>query len=170
MTTRREILAPLLLAVISTATIAAAWGFELYGGYVPCALCLEERLPYYAGIPLALAALGLALLGGPDWLRRLLLVAVALVFAYGAYLGIYHAGAEWGFWPGPTDCAAGSAPPATSAEDLLSQIEDMRIVSCSEASWRFPSGWGLSFAGWNAAASLLLVALALWGALTTRRA
>ena len=94
---------------------------------------------------------------------------MALVFAYGAYLGIYHAGAEWGFWPGPTDCAAGSAPPATSAEDLLSQIEGMRIVSCSEASWRFPSGWGLSFAGWNAAASLVLVALALWGALTTRR-
>ena len=170
MTARREILAPLLLAVVATATIAAAWGFELYGGYVPCALCLEERVPYYAGIPIALAALAASFFGGPDRLRRLLLAAVALVFAYGAYLGIYHAGAEWGFWPGPADCAAGSAPPATSAEDLLSQIEGMRIVSCSEASWRFPSGFGLSFAGWNAAASLVLVALALWGALTTRRA
>ena len=45
MPARREILAPLLLAVIATATIAAAWGFELYGGNVPCALCLEERVP-----------------------------------------------------------------------------------------------------------------------------
>ena len=57
------------------------------------------------------------------------------------------------------------SPPATSAADLLSQIQGMRIVSCTEASWRFPAGWGLSFAGWNAAASLFLALVALWGAL-----
>jgi disulfide bond formation protein DsbB len=159
-----------LVLALAAATIAAAWGFELIGGYVPCALCLEERVPYYVGIPLALAALLAALFAGPAWLKRLLLVAVALVFAYGAYLGVYHAGAEWGFWPGPADCAAGSAPPATSAADILAQIEGMRVVSCTEASWRFPAGWGLSFAGWNAAVSILLVAAALWGAVKARAA
>jgi hypothetical protein len=46
----------------------------------------------------------------------------------------------------------------------------MRVVSCTEASWRFPAGWGLSFAGWNAALSLLLVAVALWGATRSRTA
>jgi disulfide bond formation protein DsbB len=155
---------------LAVATIAAAWGFELIGGYVPCALCLTERIPYYVGVPVALAALLAALLGGPAWLRRLLLLAVAAVFAYGAWLGVYHAGAEWGFWPGPADCAAGSAPPTTSAADILAQIEGMRVVSCTEASWRFPAGWGLSFAGWNAAVSILLVATALWGALRPRTA
>jgi disulfide bond formation protein DsbB len=155
---------------LAVATIAAAWGFELVGGYVPCALCLTERIPYYVGIPVALAALAAAFVGGPGWLKRLLLVAVAVVFAYGAYLGVYHAGAEWGFWPGPADCAAGSAPPATSAADILAQIEGMRVVSCTEASWRFPAGWGLSFAGWNAAVSILLVAVALWGATRSRTA
>jgi disulfide bond formation protein DsbB len=155
---------------LAVATIAAAWGFELIGGYVPCALCLTERIPYYVGIPVALAALLAALFGGPAWLRRLLLLAVALVFAYGAYLGLYHAGAEWGFWLGPADCAAGSAPPTTSAADILARIEGMRVVSCTEASWRFPAGWGLSFAGWNAAVSIVLVAAALWGALRPRTA
>jgi disulfide bond formation protein DsbB len=156
--------AALALTLIAAATIAAAWGFELIGGYVPCALCLEERIPYYIGIPVALAALIATVIAVPVWLPRLLLVAAALIFAYGAYLGIYHAGAEWGFWPGPTDCGAGSAPATTSATDILSQIENIRIVSCTEASWRFPAGWGLSFAGWNAAVSVLLVLVALWGA------
>jgi disulfide bond formation protein DsbB len=152
--------AALAVSLIATATIVAAWAFELIGGYVPCALCLQERIPYYIGVPVALAAL----IAVPAWLPRLLLVAAALIFAYGAYLGIYHAGAEWGFWPGPTDCAAGAAPATTSATDILSQLENLRIVSCTEASWRFPAGWGLSFAGWNAAVSVLLVFVALWGA------
>jgi disulfide bond formation protein DsbB len=164
----RAVSAPALILGIALATIAAAWGFELIGGYVPCALCLEERIPYYLGIPIVLAAFVAAYLAAPAWLQKLLLIATALVFAWGAYLGIYHAGAEWGFWPGPADCAAGAAPPTTSADDLLSQLEGMRIVSCTDASWRFPAGWGLSFAGWNAAVSLLLVAIALWGALRAK--
>lgn len=169
-TARRDILAPAILTVVSAATIAAAWGFELIGGFVPCALCLEERTPYYAGVPIAFVALVVAFAAGPEWLTRFLLFVTAAVFAYGSYLGIYHAGAEWGFWQGPADCAAGAAPPTTSAADLLSQIEGMRLVSCTEASWRFPDGWGLSFAGWNAAISVFLVAIALWGALRRRPA
>lgn len=164
-TARRHLLAPAIVTVVGAATIAAAWGFELIGGYVPCALCLEERVPYYAGVPIALLALIVAFAGAQTWLVRLLLIIVAAVFAYGAFLGTYHAGAEWGFWPGPADCAAGAAPPADSAADLLSQIQGMRIVSCTEATWRFPADWGLSFAGWNAVASLFLVVVALWGAI-----
>jgi disulfide bond formation protein DsbB len=156
--------AALAVTLIAAATIAAAWGFELIGGYIPCALCLEERIPYYIGVPVALAALVTSLIAVPAWLPRLLLVATALVFAYGAYLGIYHAGAEWGFWPGPADCAAGAAPATTSAADILSQLDSVRVVSCTEATWRFPADWGLSFAGWNAAISVLLVLVALWGA------
>jgi len=162
---RRAMLAPAIVTVVGAATIIAAWGFEKIGGYVPCALCLQERVPYYAGVPIALLALVVAFAGAQSWLIRLLLLIVAAVFAYGTYLGVYHAGAEWGFWPGPADCAAGAAPPTDSAADLLAQIQGMRIVSCTEASWRFPAGWGLSFAGWNAAASLFLFAVALWGAI-----
>jgi disulfide bond formation protein DsbB len=158
-----------LLLLVAAATIAAAWAFELIGGYVPCALCLQERIPYYVGIPIALIALVIAFMNGPDRLKRTLLLLVALVFAYGAYLGIYHAGAEWGFWPGPTDCAAAGSS-ATSAGDLLNRIQGMHVVSCTEASWRFPAGWGLSFAGWNAVISLFLVLAALWGALKARSA
>ena len=161
---RRDIQAPAFVLVVGLATILAAWGFQLIGGYVPCKLCLEERLPYYVGLPIAFVALTSALASAPAWLVRLALALAAIVFLYGAWLGTYHAGAEYGWWAGPSDCGAGGLSAATKSDDLINQLNGIRIVSCTTASWRFPDGWGLSFAGWNAVVSLLLAAVAALGA------
>ena len=40
---------------------------------------------------------------------------------YGAGLGVYHAGAEWGFWPGPTDCGGGSGAAQSVSSIVLTQ-------------------------------------------------
>lgn len=158
-----------LLICGGLASILTAWGFQLIGGYVPCKLCLEQRVPYYAGLPLAVLALALMLGGAAGPLRRtatiLLLLAVAAVFAYGAALGIYQAGAEWGFWAGPNDCGGGTAAPG-SAANMLNALRSTRVVSCTEASWRM---FGLSFAGWNAVISAGLALLALVAAAVLRR-
>jgi len=149
-------LAFILLLISGTAVIATAWGFELIGGYAPCALCLEQRVPYYVGLPLAVVGLVL-LMRGWSTLSLLVLAAVAIVFAYGAGLGVYQAGAEWAFWPGPSDCGGGAASP-TDAASMLNALQSTRVVSCTEASWRM---LGLSFAGWNAVASAALSVLAV---------
>lgn len=154
-----------LLILAGAATIAAAWGFQLIGGYVPCKLCLEQRVPYYVGLPAALLALGLVVRGSAGALTSLLLLVVAGVFAYGSGLGIYQAGAEWGFWLGPNDCGGGTAAPA-SAGDLLTALSNTRVVSCTEASWRM---LGLSFAGWNAVASGAIAVLAIVALVAHRR-
>ena len=161
----RRAVPPAFVFVLGLATISGAWAFQLLGGYVPCKLCLEERIPYYVGLPLAAVALVAALVNGPNWLRRTALALAGLVFLYGLYLGTYHAGAEWGWWPGPSDCGAGGGLPTGSTGDLLNSLKGIRIVSCTAASWRFPPvDWGLSFAGWNAAISLAMAAVALVGA------
>jgi disulfide bond formation protein DsbB len=50
-------------------------GFEHIGGYIPCALCLTQRIPYYVAAPLMLVApLFSRFAGGPAWLVRGLLV------------------------------------------------------------------------------------------------
>ena len=154
------VLAGALALALGVVTIATAWGFQLIGGYAPCALCLEQRVPYYVGLPLIAAGLVAHRLGAHPAVLRLALVLAAGVFAYGLALAVYQAGAEWAFWAGPTDCGGGVAT-TTSAGNLLSQIQSTRLVSCTEASWRM---FGLSFAGWNAVASLALVALTLAGA------
>lgn len=158
--------AALVVLVLGVATIAGAWAFQLIGGYVPCALCLQERLPYYVGLPLALFAL---IVSPWPWPSRALLFVAAVIFLIGAGLGVYHAGAEWGWWPGPASCGV-TAGPAGNAGDLLNDLQHIRVVSCSQASWRFPDVvWGLSFAGWNAVISAVLALVALRGALAMRR-
>jgi disulfide bond formation protein DsbB len=160
--TRHELIAPLIVLIAGTATVLGAWGFELFGGYVPCKLCLEQRIPYYIGLPFALAAVIVAFAGARPMIVRGLLLAAGLILAVNLYLAGYHAGAEWGLWEGPSDCGAtGAMTEPMSAGDLLNQLNGIRIVSCSEASWRFLY---LSFAGWNFVATAFLVAVALWGA------
>ena len=141
---------------IATATILAAWGFEL-AGYRPCPLCLQQRWAYYAAVPLSALLLGLLLADRrrAGLVRRGLLL-VALVMTAGAILGAYHSGVEWKWWPGPAACGFGSG-----LSGGLPDLDTAEAISCEEAQWRF---LGLSFAGWNVVVSLAVVALALWGA------
>ena len=143
------------LAVLAAAaaTIGGALVFEHGFGLTPCPLCLQQRIPYYVAMPLA-AVSALA----PERWARIGLAALALVFLVGAGMGAYHAGVEWGFWLGPSDCGGGGGTAAGNVADFLSQLETTRVVSCTEAAWRF---LGLSLAGWNVLISLGLAALAL---------
>lgn len=147
------------VAFVSAATVGTALILQHGFGYVPCMLCLWERWPYYLGAPLALAAIVCARFARPAVARGLLVLA-ALLFAGGAVLGGYHAGAEWRFWPGPASCAGADAAP-TSAGGLLDQMRTTRIVPCDRAALRV---LGLSLAGWSAVISAGLAALSAIGA------
>ena len=149
-------LAVLLLAGM-VGSVGTALGFEHLGGYIPCKLCLAQREPYYAGIPVALLASLSAWRRWPSCLTRGLLAIAGLLMLYTLALGVYHSGAEWGFWPGPTDCGATAAGGVTDAGSLLDQLTDKKPPSCDEAAGRF---LGLSFAGWNVIAALILAGIA----------
>lgn len=146
--------AGLIVGLGGAATLAGAWYFQLVVGLAPCPLCLEQRLPYYAGVPVALLAAALAWIGLVRTARLLLLVAGLLMLA-GAALGAYHAGVEWGFWPGPDTCSGGGP---VQGGNLLTDLNKARVVRCDEAPWRL---LGLSLAGYNVliAGALALVAL-----------
>lgn len=147
-----------LALIVSLGVIATALGFEYLGGYTPCPLCLQQRTAYYAGIPLLFAAM--ALVAEKPRLSALLFFVVALAFLANAGLGVYHAGVEWKFWPGPDTCGTLQAMPTNTA-DLLKGLEETRVVRCDEAAWRL---LGLSFAGWNVVVSLFLFTLGLQAA------
>ncbi len=141
---------------IAAASILTALGFQYIGGYQPCMLCLLERYAYYAALPLLFLALVFASGGKGGWAAALFFI-VALAFLANAGLGAYHAGAEWKFWPGPEACG-GEASLSTSAGSLMKDLEGIKVVRCDEAALRV---LGISFAGWNVLASLLLMALCL---------
>lgn len=140
---------------IAAASILTALGFQYIGGYVPCQLCLEQRYAYYVSIPLLFVALALSS-GRTYGPAAILFFVISLLFLANAALGVYHAGVEWQFWPGPEGCS-GTPSVATNAGDLLKALPNTKVVSCADAALRF---FGLSFAGWNAVSSLLLMLLA----------
>ncbi len=152
----------LLLFLGMTGTIVVALGFEHIGRYIPCALCLLQRWPYYFAIPIALLATLAAALKAPVWATRSLIGVVAVLMLAGAGLGIYHSGVEWGFWPGPSTCTAPVDSVPTNAGDLLRDLNAVHGPSCTVATFRL---LGLSFAGWNVLASLALAGIALRGAI-----
>jgi disulfide bond formation protein DsbB len=162
---------PLQLAALALffgaglATILSAWGFQLIGGYIPCELCLQQRVPYYVALPLVLVLLIAAARQAPATLVRGGLILCAAVIAIGFGLAVYQAGAEWNWWQGPTNCG-GAGQTSSSTSSLLAQLKKTRVVSCTDANWRM---LGLSFAGWNAVATLGLAILALSAAFAPSR-
>ena len=155
-----------LCAVLAAAAmLATAHAFQTFGGYAPCTLCLRQREVYWV---ILAAGLGFMILvrtpGGPRW-REATDWLLALAFLVGAGIAVYHAGAEWKFWPGPQACA--SAGTGVSAADMSAFLagEKVRPPACDEAPWVF---LGLSMAGWNAVISLGLAALSVLAALRER--
>jgi disulfide bond formation protein DsbB len=151
--------AAFLVAIGGAATILGAYYFQYVLHYAPCELCLDERIPYYVGIPLALVVALAGLLRAPRPLLVTGLTLLVVIMLIGVGLGIYHSGVEWKFWPGPAHCS-GAISSFGNAGGLLEQMNQTRIVPCDAAAWRL---FGISLAGYNALISLALAAIALWG-------
>ena len=151
----------LLLLFGMAATVGIALGFEHIGGYIPCKLCLEQRWPYYVGVPLMAVAAISSHFHWPAWMTRGLLLLGALVMLYSLYLGVFHSGVEWGWWAGPADCGAVATQADTGGAGVLDAINTIIPPSCDKAALRV---LGLSFAGWNALVSFALMLVAFRGA------
>src|SRR3954462_5003615 len=90
--------------VVAAAPLAGAWFFHLVLDILPCPLCLEQRYAYYLAVPLGALVAFAAASDAPRPLILAGLAVLALAALGNAWLGAYHAGVEWHFWQGPTDC------------------------------------------------------------------
>ena len=158
--TRSPIAGPAVVLGVSVALVLGAWGFEHIGGLPPCELCYWQRYALYAAIPLA----AFALLTAKGVTRRVLLGMAALAVLAGAGIAGYHAGVEFGWWPGPNACSV------TALDDpraTLLNPDVVQVVRCDEVPW---SLFGISMAGYNFLISGATGLFALWYALKGRRA
>lgn len=136
---------------VTVAIILGALAFEHVGGFKPCPLCLQQRYAYYAAIPALFIALILLSMENKQ-VATALLFFVSMMFLANAGFGVYHAGAEWGYWDPPTTCQ-GAEKLATDAKNLLSALKDVSFVDCGKPALII---LGLSLAGWNAIISFCL--------------
>src|SRR5881628_810619 len=159
------LIAALAVTVIAAATLAGAWFFQLVLDIRPCPLCLEQRYAYYLAVPLG----ALLAWSAERYAPRAVLVAgfalLALAALANAWLGAYHAGVEWGFWQGPTECS-GPVLDLGRAGSLFDNLDKVKVIRCDEVQWRF---LGLSLAGYNVLISVAMAGIAIWGMVRNRR-
>jgi disulfide bond formation protein DsbB len=123
-----------LSALAAAAAFLVAYASEIYGGLVPCALCLIERWPYR--IAVALGVVGLVL---PRSLARLALGLLSLTMLAGAGIAATHMGVERGWWPDPLpQCAAPHFSGGSIAERLAS-MPATPSKSCEDPTYLIPS-------------------------------
>jgi disulfide bond formation protein DsbB len=103
--------------------------------------------------------------GAPRTVLLAGLVVIAVAALANSIFGVYHAGVEWKFWQGPTDCT-GPVLDLRKAGNLLEQLDKVKVIRCDEVQWRF---LGLSLAGYNALISASMAAIAAWGAVRTAK-
>jgi disulfide bond formation protein DsbB len=150
--------AALAIAAVGAATMLGAYYFQYVLHYQPCPLCLEQRIPYFVAIPLALVVAVAANRRAPRSVLLAGFAALALALLIGMAIAAYHAGVEWHLWAGPQECSGD--PDFGRTGSLIEQLNTVRVVRCDEAAWRL---FGVSLAGYNALISAALAGVALWG-------
>ncbi len=147
--------------LVSVGALGTAFLAQYWGGLIPCELCMAQRWPYVAT---AIVGLSAALLPLYDRQRAATMGLAALIFLVGCGIAVYHAGFEYDWWTGPGACTAPNGTPKT-LDELRQMLASAPIVACNRTAWTF---YGISMAGFNAVASLILAvvtasaALRLW--------
>jgi disulfide bond formation protein DsbB len=145
----------------SAVVLGAALLSQYWGGLAPCELCLLQRWPWAAAIAIALVALFVRSRPALPWIALIL----AIVFGISMALAFYHVGVELHWFAGPSACTT-SASGAVTLEEMKRQILGTAPVLCDRVQW---SLFGVSLAGWNLLASLVMAAVCLVVAIRTHR-
>ena len=145
----------------SAVVLGAALLSQYWGGLAPCELCLLQRWPWGVAITISLVTVLAAGRGALPWVAAVL----AFVFAASAVFAFYHLGVEQKWFAGPSACTA-STTGAMTLEELKRQILATAPVRCDEVRW---SLFGVSLAGWNLLASLLMTAICAYAFVQARR-
>lgn len=115
---------------------------QYVGHLYSCELCWFQRYPHIAAI--VLAALAFVVPGAAA--RRALVALAGVAILISGAIGVFHAGVEYHWWQGFTECTSTMSGPVT-----LDSIMKAPIVRCDVAQWRL---LGISLAGFNAVFSI----------------
>ncbi len=133
---------------ISVIAVSVALFTEFYLGFIPCHLCIYERLPY-----LALGKISFSGLIATRFERFWKICALVTIFVAICLSG-YHAGVERGIIAASAQCNAQlKIPEDISDVDAIEIIYQQPIASCTTAPFKILF---LSMTEWNLVVNILL--------------
>ena len=115
--------------IFSVFALITAYFIQYILNHEPCNLCLIERIPYLATIILT------SLIFILNKYEKIISLIVGLFFIFGAVVSFYHFGIEQGFFNESLVCDLSNSNKATSAQDLLKQLE-RKTVSCKDVTFK----------------------------------
>lgn len=136
--------ARLLALLLPALLLAGAFGSQYIGGLAPCEMCYWQRWPHEVAVVIAL----FAFTGRSELTNRILLLLAATAIAVSGGIGVFHAGVEYGWWEGVTQC---STMPGAGGGNIIDDIMKTPLIRCDVPQW---SLFGISLAGYNAIISL----------------
>lgn len=128
--------ARLLALLVPLALIIGALGSQYIGKLFPCEMCHWQRWPHYFAILIA----ALAFFVKSPGTQRLLVALAGLAILVSGLIGAYHAGVEYHWWAGITECTS------TASGRTLEDIMNAPIVRCDVPQWTLGL---ISLAGFN---------------------
>jgi disulfide bond formation protein DsbB len=154
----------MLLLAASAALLLGALGFQYIGGLAPCVLCWWQRYAHIGTMVIAGAGAVAATRDQPR-LAWALIALAGLSLLIGAGIAGFHVGVEQHWWQGTSECGS-STTGSGGIEELRARLLNQPIVRCDEVAW---SLFGISMAGYNFVASLILAVFAVESAWRHRR-
>ena len=136
-----------IIFIISSISIISAYFVEYFLGYLPCNLCLIERIPY--GISIILIILNYI----SNKNQQFLILLLILIFTFSFIISFYHFGIEQGFFEESAICGLKDTSEILSKEEILKQLQ-LKTVSCKDVTFRI---FGFSLTSLNIVISLILV-------------
>jgi disulfide bond formation protein DsbB len=132
-----------LVALGGAVALGVAYASEVWGGLVPCALCLLERWPYRIVI-----VLGLLAAISPRGLSRALLLLAVLCLLGDVAIAAVHVGVEFKWWPSPLPECAAPHLSGGSIADRLASMPARPSKPCDDPTFLIP-GVPVSMAAMN---------------------
>ena len=135
-----------IILIFSIFALITAYFIQYILGHKPCNLCLIERIPYFSAIIL------ISLIFALNKYERVISLIVCFFFIFGTIISFYHFGIEQSFFSESLICDLTNKDSATTAQDLLKQLEK-KTISCKIVTFKV---LGLSLATFNTIISLIL--------------
>lgn len=120
---------------LPAALLGGAYVAQYVFGLYPCEMCWWQRYPHFAALALGLISLAIE----P---RRVWIALAGLAIIVSGFIGGFHAGVEYGWWEGLTQCAT----TIDASIDPMEAITNAPMVRCDASPWDL---FGISLAGWN---------------------
>lgn len=147
----------ILVVLASLTSLIAALISQYVFGLEPCVLCIYQRIPYVFAIGFAILSYGIFRAHGASSIFFMFCAAVALFIDAG--IAGYHAGVEYQWWEGTSECGGNLPSPDATIEELRAAILGAPVTKCTEAAWTM---FGISMAGYNFFYAGGLAIMSLW--------